>query len=76
MEDGVYYIPCDRPGCNCTVGAQRYENGELAEEEWYPDIEITEDGHTYCKECKDLKDDFRPLEDLMVGELDEYICID
>lgn len=67
MEDGVYYITCDRPGCNCIVGAQRYENGVVAEEEWVPGMEITEDGHTYCPDCKDKKDDFVSPEEIAEG---------
>lgn len=71
MEDGVYYIHCDRPGCNNTIGAQRYENGMVVEEEWVPGVEITEQGCTYCNECSSERDTFKPLEDLIEGEMED-----
>lgn len=74
MEDGVYYIHCDRPGCNKVVGAQRYENDEVAEEEWVPGMEVTEEGNTYCPGCKDQE--FVTPEELVEGELEDYVCSD
>lgn len=69
MIDGIYQIHCDRPGCNAVVGAQRYENGSVAEEEWEPGVEVTEEGNTYCSCCKNMKDVFRTPEDMQKGEL-------
>ena len=64
MEDGVYYIGCDRPGCNCIVGAQRYENNAVVEEEWVLGMVITEEGNTYCEACNLNRETFRELEEL------------
>lgn len=74
MEDGVYYIHCDRPGCNNIVGAQRYDNEKVVEEEWVPGMEITEEGNTYCEECKDKRDVFKTPDE--VAEGDWYVCCD
>lgn len=67
MEDGVYYIHCDRPGCNCIVGAQRYENGNIVEEEWVPGMVITDEGNTFCKECNEKREVFKEPEEIADG---------
>lgn len=67
MEDGVYYIHCDRMGCNNIIGAQKYENGAIVEEEWVPDVVITQEGETFCKECSDKRDIFKGPEEIAEG---------
>lgn len=63
IKDGVHYITCDRVGCNKTIGAQRYEDGKVVEEEWVPDAVITEEGKTFCnKECQEHEQDFLTIE--------------
>lgn len=68
MEDGVYYIHCDRPGCNNIIGAQRYENGVIVEEEWEPGVVITEEGNTYCEDCNNKRDTFKDPEEIAEGD--------
>lgn len=75
MENGIYYIHCDRPGCYRIIGAQRFENGKKVEEEWEPDAVVTEDKQTFCGCCINKKEEFRTPDELQEGELEDvYSC--
>lgn len=46
MKDGVHLITCDRPGCGRIVGAQRWENNKVVEQEWesgHCTVDMTDD---------------------------------
>ena len=63
MKDGIILVGCSRPGCNRELGAQRYENGKVVEEEFHP-YAVKDGDNYYCNDCVSKKEDFRdPGED-------------
>lgn len=64
MVEGIYHITCDRPGCNRLIGVQLFSGGKVVEEEWEEGVEITEEGNTYCNECRGRENEFITLEEL------------
>lgn len=68
MKDGVHLITCDRPGCGRIVGAQRWENNKVVEQEWVPghccEDDVNDTGHIvrsrhYCSiECCNKSEEF------------------
>ena len=64
MKDGVHLITCSRPGCNKDVGAQRFENDRIVEQE-FVDGYIVRDNTYYCsEECYKRKDEFVTPEEI------------
>lgn len=63
MTDGIYEVTCKR--CNCAVGAQRFQNGKVVEEEFYPDVQKEGDNY-WCKHCYPLKDTQVDIEEFLV----------
>lgn len=71
MKNGIEYITCDRLGCNQLVGAKRYEEGKVVEEEYVPDACQVEDRFFCCQECADNEEVFIEPEDWQDGDLEE-----
>lgn len=64
MIDGIHWVKCSRPGCGKDVGARRYQDNKVIEEEFYPGI-VKEDGSYYCKACFPYRNIFMSPEDFV-----------
>ena len=49
-----------RPGCNREMGARRYVDGEVVEEEFHP-YAVKDGDNYYCIDCINKKDEWKDL---------------
>ena len=60
MKNGIQWIGCMRPGCNRELGARRYVDGEIVEEEFHP-YAVKDGDNYYCIDCIGKKDEWKDL---------------